>query len=228
MSYGNNTYQKRTPELPVKIHRIEVQKKNSFRYSLYSEEGFISGVSDSTLTKHNLKKGTLIDESLYKAITQEEEKWSIREYLVRLLGRRDHASYELKLKGIKKGYDSEFLDEIISELEEKNYINNIAFAQKYAHDKFRFNDWGPNKIRIELIKKQIDKQIIENVLEEEFDQKSKIESIEKLIIKKKPSLLRTDKKKRRKKIFDYLVRKGYEPDLILKYSDELLQKISSN
>lgn len=227
MSYKKNTYQKKLPDLPVRIHRIEVQKKNSFRYSLYSEEGFISGVSDSTLTKHNLKKGTLIDERLYQSISQEEEKWSIREYLVRLLGRRDHASYELKLKGLKKGYGSEFLDEIISELEEKNYINNVAFAQKYAHDKFRFNDWGPNKIRIELIKKQIDKQIIENVLEEEFDQISTIESIEKLIIKKKPSLLRSSEEKRRKKIFDFLFRKGYDSNVILKEIDRLIELVNS-
>lgn len=227
MSYNNKAHQKRTPELPVKIHRIEVQKKNSFRYSLYSEDGFISGVSDSTLTKHNLIKGTLIDENLYKLISQEEEKWSIREYLVRLLGRRDHASYELKLKGIKKGYDSEFLDEIISELEGKNYINNLAFAQKYVHDKFRFNDWGPNKIRTELIKKHIKKSTIEQVLKNEFDQKSEIETIKKLISKKKRSLLRAPEEKKRKKIFDFLFRKGYDSNVILKEIDQLIELVNS-
>lgn len=225
MSYSNKKYSKKEPELPVTIHRIEVQKKNSFRYSLYSENGFISGVSDATLTKQNLRKGTIIDEQLYALIQTEEESWSIREYLIRLLGRRDHASHELRLKGIKKGYDYEILDQIIAELEDKNYINNYAFAKKYAHDKFRFNNWGPNKIKAELSKKKIGKSTIAQVLDEEFDQQSKIETINELIEKKKPSLLRTDPEKRRKKIFDYLFRKGYHSQIILNQIDQLMKRI---
>jgi len=225
MSYSKKSYSKKEPELPVKIHRIEVQKKNSFRYSLYSDDGFIVGVSDSTLIKHNLKKGYVLDKRLYESISKDEERWSIREYLLRLLGRRDHASHELRLKGIKKGYDSEILDEIISELESKDYINNYAFAKKYARDKFRFNEWGPNKIRTQLFSKKIDKKIIEQVLSEEIHQDEVLESIQHLIEKKKPSLLRAEEEKRRKKIFDYLVRKGYKPQIILNQMDQLLEHI---
>lgn len=118
MSYSNKKYSKKEPELPVTIHRIEVQKKLFSLFSVFGRQ-FISGVSDATLTKQNLRKGTVIDEQLYTEIQKEEESWSIREYLIRLLGRRDHASHELRLKGIKKGYDSEILDQIIAELEEK-------------------------------------------------------------------------------------------------------------
>ncbi|MEP1939931.1 MAG: RecX family transcriptional regulator [Balneola sp.] len=227
MSYSIKTYSKQEPDLPVTIHRIEVQKKNTFRYSLFSKEGFITGVSDSTLTKHNLRKGSVLDTELYKAISLEEERWSIREYLMRLLGRRDHASHELKLKGIKKGYDSGILDEIISELEAKDYINNYGFAKKYVRDKFRFNDWGPNKIRTQLISKKINKKIIEHVLDEEIQQDDVLDSIRNLIDKKKPSLLRTDKKKRKKKIFDYLIRKGYDSNVILKEIDGLLELVNT-
>jgi|DeeseametaMP1372_FD_contig_41_1121539_length_2488_multi_21_in_0_out_0_2 regulatory protein len=226
MGYKKNTYSKKKPELPITIQRIEVQKKNSFRYSLYSESGFISGVSDATLTKHNLRKGTIVNHELYDLILKEEEIWSIREYLIRLLGRRDHASHELKLKGIKKGYESAILDEIITELEDKNYINNYSFAKKYTHDKFRFNNWGPNKIKGELTKKKIDKSTIEQVFEEEFDHKSKTETIKYLVEKKKAALLRTDQEKRRKKIFDYLFRKGYDSSIILKEIDGLLESVN--
>lgn len=225
MSYSNKSYSKKEPELPVTIHRIEVQKKNAFRYSLYSENGFIVGVSDSTLTTHNLKKGSVLDRQLYASISRDEERWSIREYLLRLLGRRDHASHELRLKGIKKGYDSDILDEIISELETKDYINNYAFAKKYVHDKFKFNDWGPNKIRTQLLGKKIDKKIIEKVLDEEIQKDDILDSIQILIIKKKPSLLRTDEGKRKKKIFDYLLRKGYSSQIILNQIDQLLEQI---
>lgn len=225
MSYNNTKYSKKEPDLPQKILRIEVQKKNAFRYSLFSENGFLIGISDSTLTKLNLKKGTVLDEQLYKLISDDEERWLVREYLIRLLGRRDHASHELKIKGLKKGYDSNVLDEIISELEEKEYINNYAFSKKYVHDKFKFNEWGPNKIKSELSSKKIDPKIIQQCLEEEIDSKTVSEVILNLIQKKKPSLLRTDKEKRRKKIFDYLFRKGYDSNVILKQIDRLLELV---
>ncbi|MFY0682942.1 MAG: regulatory protein RecX [Balneola sp.] len=225
MSYNSKKYSKKEPQLPQTIQRIEVQKKNAFRYSLFSEQGFIIGISDSTLTKLNLKKNTVIDEELYKIISEDEERWSIREYLIRLLGRRDHASHELKIKGLKKGYSADILDEIISELEEKEYINNYAFAKKYVHDKFRFNEWGPNKIRTELAGKKIDPKIIQRSLDEEIEAKTVQETIKSLIQKKKPSLLRADSTKRRKKIFDYLFRKGYDSNVILKQIDSLLELV---
>jgi len=61
MANFNHQQDPELPNLPVKIIRIEVQKKNTFRYSLFGAQGFIIGVSDSTLTKLNLKKGSVIN-----------------------------------------------------------------------------------------------------------------------------------------------------------------------
>lgn len=214
------------PALPITVNRIETQKKNGFRYSLFSEEGFIVGISDSTLTNLDLRKGSVIDQALFGKILENEENWSIREYLIRLLGRRDHASFELKLKGMKKGYSSEILDQIISELEDKGYINNESFARKFAKDKFEFRKWGKSKIRTELLSKKIPPAVIEQTLSEVIDEDQEVIKIRELINKKKASLLRTEKEKRKKKIFDFLVRKGYDSTVILNQMDHLIGQLS--
>ncbi len=212
-------------EFPLTIARIEVQKKNHTRYSLYSEGEFILGVSDATLTKLNIRKGSVLNASLYEQIIKEESRWKTREYLIRLLSRRDHASFELKQKAAKKEFDTEIIHQIIEELESKGYINNQAFALKYVHDKFEFNKWGSNRIRTELIRKNIPKHYIESAIEQHFGFEKVQATLRALTLKKKSQLLRTSPEKRKKKLFDFLMRKGYDTNCIMKEIDALAKLV---
>lgn len=227
MTKEETKYSKKLPTLPATVQRIELQKKNKFRYSLFSSDDFILGVSESTLTALNLKKGTVITPEFYTQIETHEERWAIKDYLLRLLGRRDHASHELRLKALKKDFKKSILDDVIFELEEKGYINNYSFAKKFVHDKFEFNKWGPNKIRMHLIKKNIDKKIIDKILIEQIPGEKRADALVELILKKKRAILRADPEKRRKKIFDYLLRKGFNSNVILSRMDELLKIVNT-
>ena len=211
--------------LPAPITEIQVQKKNSNRYSLFVDNEFLIGVSDATLSRLNLKKGVVITPSLLQQIDSSEEQWAAREYLFRILSRRDHSRKELKDKAYKKGYSGHFIDEILDEFEQKEYINDTKFAQKYADDKFEFNDWGPYKIRTQLFKKGISKSVTEQVISNTFGDEAIKESMMTLIRKRKKRYQREPEDKRRKKVFDYLMRKGYDSENILKHLDELLDII---
>ncbi len=212
-------------EFPMTIARIEVQKKNKTRYSLFSEDKFIIGVSDATLAKLDLRKGVILTSALYQNILKQESYWKAREYLIGLLSRRDHASFELQQKASKKDFAPEIIQHIIEELEQKGYINNRAFALKYVHDKFEFNKWGSNKIRAELLRKKIPKADIEHAINKYFNTEKIGDTLRALTLKKKAHLLRTSPEKRRKKLFDFLMRKGYDSNIILKEIDTLIKFI---
>ena len=208
------------------ITSIEVQKKNSFRYSIFVENEFLVGVSEQTLLHFNLRVGTQVNVQLLQAIDAHEEKWQLKDYFIRLLARRDHSRQELVQKGIKKGYSKSEFDEILDELEEKKYIRNDVFARKFAHDKFHFNHWGKQKIRMELKKRGIKAHDIEQALEE-LSKDEILEKMEYLVLKAKPRFLRAEKSKRRKKIFDFLIRKGYDSAHVMKVLPSLLNKLES-
>lgn len=213
-------------DLPVKITKIEVQKKNNFRYSLFSEDGFVLGISESVLISHNIKAGTVLTQSLYSKIEADENEYKIKDYLIKLLARRDHASFELLQKASKKGYDTTKINEVIEKLENKGYIDNKGFALKYTKDKFKFNKWGSNKIRNELFRKKINSSYIEDAINEVFGKDEIKEVLIELTLKRKASLLRTEPEKRKKKLFDFLVRKGYDIQIVLKEIDSLLMLIT--
>lgn len=207
--------------LPAPISKISVQKKNTFRFSVFIEDQFLIGVSDSTLTTFNLSKGVLLTPSLFDEIRVKENKWAIREYLIRLLGRRDHARNELRDKALRKDYPIESINEVLDELTENKYINNLNFAKKFTRDKFEFNKWGANKISSELYKKGISKNDISLALME-IDVKDELITIKNLILKNKRKFIRTEPLKRKKKIFDFLLRKGYDSNIIFKQMPILL------
>lgn len=210
--------------LPSSISSIQVQKKNTYRYSIFVEDQFLIGVSDSTLVHFSLSKGAILSPSIFHEILEKEDKWAIREYLIRLLGRRDHSRNELSLKAIKKGFDQKHVEPILDELTQKKYINNSAFARKFALDKFRFNKWGIHRIKAELKSKGlIDKEI--DLACSNLDKKEIITTIEQLVNKNKRKFKRTDTFKRKKKIFDFLIRKGYDSNVILRLMPKLLESI---
>lgn len=208
--------------LPASISKISVQKKNTFRFSIFVEDQFLVGVSDSTLTNFNLSKGVLLTPSLLGEIVDKENKWAIREYMLRLLGRRDHARNELRDKALRKEFPSGVIEEVLDELSEKNYINNLGFAKKFTRDKFEFNKWGINKIRSELFRKGIsEKEII--IALQEISSNKNINTVKQLILKNRSKFERVaDPQKRKKKIFDFLLRKGYDSNTILKQIPTLL------
>jgi regulatory protein len=210
--------------LPSSISGIKVQKKNSTRFSIFIEDRFLIGVSDSTLIKFHLKKGTPVNPQALKAILKEEDTWAIKEYCIRLLGRRDHARNELRDKARKKGYPSEIIENVLNELDEKGYINDTSFALKYAHDKFVFNKWGSNKIRSELFRKGISERDI-NASLDRIDESDQLEAVKELVQKNKRKFQRAEPIKRKKKIFDFLLRKGYDSNTILKLMPKLLEII---
>lgn len=210
--------------LPSPISSIQVQKKNTYRFSIFIEDQFLIGVSDSTLTSFNLSKGVLLTPLLFNQIVKKETDWAIREYMIRLLGRRDHARNELRDKARKKNFPIESIEEILDELTDKKYINNLEFARKYTRDKFEFNKWGLNKIRSELFRKGIkEKEIQEALLE--IDSKEADIAIKSLVLKNRRKFERTDPLKRKKKIFDFLLRKGYDSNNIIKQLPTLLSLI---
>jgi len=209
------------PSLPATISRIEVQKKNNTRFSLFSGDDFLFGVSDHTLTKFDIRKGMVISSSLYQKIRDSEDYWAAREFFLRLLSRRDHSAKELKQKAQKKGLNTANVDDLLCELEQKGYIDHRTFARRYTRDKLKLNKWGPFKIRTSLLQKGISSNLIDMVLSEISDDQKKEQMIQ-LVEKNTLKFRRADPKKRKKKIFDFLLRKGYDSNNILSYMEQLL------
>ncbi len=121
---------------------------------------------------------------------------------------------EVRDKLYSYGLYPEEVEGLISKLVEDNYLNEERFALAYAGGKFRMKSWGKIKIRYELKQKRIsdycikkallsiDEEAYQNTLLALYQQIRKKTGKEKNIFKRKGA------------IRAWLLRKGYESDLI--------------
>jgi len=117
-----------------------------------------------------------------------------------------------KLKKYRIGTDE--AEDVILHLKNENFLDETRFARAFALDKFRFNQWGKIRITLELQRHSLSTTAIQNGLAAiSHDEYSQL--LEKLTIKKW-SLLppEQDFLARKKKTIDFLLRKGFESDLV--------------
>ncbi len=214
--------------LPGIITSITIQKRNKERYSIFVDETFLLGVAESTLLKFRLSKGVEITPSLFRKLQREEGRFAVKSYFLKLLGNRAHARRELRTKARRKDYPEDVVEEVLDELQDDDLIDDAGFAEKFTANKNKLNSWGPAKIRSHLLKKGIADNVIQDSIKKVFENKDLRDTFLNLVLKRKRYFLREeDPFKRKKKIFDYLCRKGYRPANIHKYLDELTETIAS-
>jgi regulatory protein len=105
------------------------------------------------------------------------------------------------------------VDEIMAQLITEGFLNEERFAIAYAGGKFRIKKWGKEKIRQALKAKYVSDYSINKALSllEEKDVKATIKEI---IAKKSPKVKEPDGWKKKYKIAQYLLSRGFEKDMI--------------
>lgn len=132
---------------------------------------------------------------------------------------RSHKEVEKKLKEMRMIPAA--CEEIIIKLMQEGFLNEERFARSFVRGKFRIKKWGRVRIKQELKFREISSPIIKLALSEIKDQDYQTTLYE-LAGKKLQLLHEPDAFKKRKKITDYLLRKGYESHLVFEVADELI------
>lgn len=133
---------------------------------------------------------------------------------------RCHKEVKDKLK--KMQMIPEVIDTIIVHLITNNYLNEERFAQAFARGKFRIKKWGKNRIVRELKFRQISKYSIDSALNE-IDLDDYFETLDQLTKKRIAQVTEKNSYKKKKKVADYLLYRGWESHLVYEKINELVK-----
>lgn len=115
----------------------------------------------------------------------------------------------------------EAIDHILGKLIQGNYLNEERFAKSFARGKFNIKKWGKNRIINELKQREISKYNIKTALgeitEEDYDR-----TFNTLAHKRLADIKERDLQKRRKKLADYLLYRGWESGKVYEKVFELI------
>lgn len=132
----------------------------------------------------------------------------------------DRCQFQVITKLKSYGVSDTLADEILIELIQNKYLDEERFARSFCSGKFKIKRWGRKKIAFELSKLKVPKSCVLLGMSEIDD--VDYEDVIRHLANKKMAMLK-DKNTfiRKKKVVDYLIRKGYESDLVWSFVHKL-------
>lgn len=133
---------------------------------------------------------------------------------------RCHKEVAQKLRDMRMIPDA--IDQIVVHLIDHNFLNEERFAMSYARGKFNIKKWGRNRISQELKQREISKYNIQKALAQ-LNTPVYVETLDALAKKRLEAISETNIQKRRKKLADYLLYRGWESHLVYEKISELIK-----
>lgn len=138
-----------------------------------------------------------------------------KEYVFRLLALRPRTEKEIIIKMKQKGFDQDVIAGVISLLTEYNYINDTDFVRVWVKNRCLLKPMGKRRLSQELYQKGVAKEIIAAELTR-LSPEMEYGMARKIVDRK---LARGKVEPRR--LYSFLLRRGFSPDVINKILLEL-------
>ena len=165
----------------------------------------------------------LSDQEIEKIISEDKTTRG-KKYLLMLLSRRIYSRYEISGKLKNKGYPEKIIANLIFWLEDNNYINDELFAEMWAQFRLQNKPIGRYKLNQELRTKGIKQDIIQKVIDKTYKEINELTLAHNLI---KEKIVSSEIKNIRidpKKIYNFLLRRGFSTEISKNIYNELNNK----
>lgn len=192
------------------ITKIEVQKNNKDRVNIYVDEEFFAGLDLELVYTLNLSKGQSIDAEKMKEIIYKDNISKVKSKALKIINKAEQSEKTLRDK--LKDYDEEIVNIVIEYLKDCKFINDKDFAKRIASSNSNVSKFGKNKIKQNLYKKGIDREYIDEAIEE-IDEDIEFENAVYLAEKRYKSVKNDDKRKVYQKLIQHLTYKGFSYDI---------------
>ncbi|MFP4697484.1 MAG: regulatory protein RecX [Eubacteriales bacterium] len=182
-------------------NKVKVYLNDEYYFWLTKKEvkklGLIEGQTIPTARLNNIIENIVFKKAKSKALS--------------LLKYCDRTEEELKLKLKKEEYADEIINKVIDFLFEYNFVNDYRYAENYIENKKHKR--SKKQITHTLMQKGIKREIVDQIFE-----KVTINEEEVLInlIEKKYFTRKEEYDNNIQKLYQYFVRKGFNPTLVMK------------
>ena len=212
----------RRPLQPGTVTRLAGQQKNPQRVSVFIDEAFAFGVHGDLVVEFGLYKGQALSVEQQQRIVEADRERAARGVAFEYLGYRARTEHELRQKLARSGFDEAVAERTVARLREMGYLDDQAYARSYVQARFRNRGFGPGRLRSDLRRRGVSGGLIDAAPDALLEQEDMLEAARRHAQKRWPRLAaETDAFKRRKKLSEYLVRRGFSYDTARRVFEEL-------
>lgn len=193
-------------ELDKKRMRIVLEDRSSF--ALYKGEA----------RQYGLQQGEELSEELFEEICEKVLVKRARKRAMHLLQRMDRTEAQIRTKLALGLYPDDVIDSAVDYVKGYRYVDDLRYAQNYVRN--HKEKKSRRKIYMELLGRGISSELAQQAVEEEFQQENEEQLIRQWIEKKKYSP-QTDDLKEKQRMCQFLMRKGFVLNDILRTLEHL-------
>ena len=188
------------------------QQKREGRVNIYLDGKFAFGIDLENFIKHDLRIEQELTTKEIAEITGAAELQKTYEKILRFAMLRPRSEKELTDWLKRKKTPEEMHGRLFKKLKKLDLIDDEKFARWWVDQRLEFKPRGTRALASELYQKGIDRQIIQDVLENtEMDE---VAMAKELVKKNAYKWKRYDEQKRKEKMQAFLARKGFNWDVI--------------
>lgn len=141
--------------------------------------------------------------------------------MARYCAYQERSASEVRTKLALMGVPTTQGEHILEHLIDNDFLNEERFAKNFALGKFRQKKWGRIRIQRELAKRGIP-ETYRNTALNELDPKEYLQTFEYLFRKRRNEVASFPILIQRRKVSDYLLYRGWEPDLVMEKIQALI------
>jgi regulatory protein len=148
-------------------------------------------------------------------MTPDEARKRVFERAVKLLAAKPRSVAELRERlATVRGADKATVETVISRLREYGYLDDERFAFSYASLKVKQRPIGRRRLERDLRLKKVESTVADEALELVYTETSEGDLIDRAIEKRVRLRGKPINRKESKSLFDYLLRQGFEFELV--------------
>jgi regulatory protein len=205
------------------VTAIKSQRHGNRRVNVFLDGAFAFSLEIDVAQKAGLREGKLLSSSEIDELTAADASQRCFNAALDYLSYRPRSESELKMRLHRRGFDDGTIESILPRLRELRLIDDQAFAQFWRDNRESFSPRSRRLLRLELRRKGIDADVIDEVAQGIDEDASAYRAAQ----KKAQTLRGCDYQTFYRKLGSYLRRRGFDYGLVKQTLDRVWQEAGS-
>lgn len=186
----------------MRISKVSPAVKTAGRYNIYVDGKYSFSLDELQLVQSGLHSGLEISEAQLEQLKSESDFGKNYIRAVDLISRRLRSEREIRDYAFRKQWTKSNTERVIERLKARGYLNDRRFAELFFSSRHRSGRYSLKRIRLDLVKKGISSDIIDDLCRANGDSAALLKLIKK----------RINKYDDENKLIAYLARNGFRYD----------------
>lgn len=211
---------------PGQVTALHERRSGSARYVVEIDRRVAATIAVDAIADLGLRVGGHVDEGLAERLREAASHLEVFDKAVSLLAVRARSTRDLQLRLRRAGAPAPAIEHAIERLERLGYVDDEAYARNFARSRALAGGVSRRRIGQELQRHGVSREIVQEAVAETVSDVGldEQEAALRLARRRVRSLASLDPRKQRQRLYAFLARRGYDPDIVSRVVSTVLNQ----